>query len=556
MAQSLSASQQRLVRVAVNPWAWLSLGLALVGLAFLWSRLFEEEFTAIRVILVALGVLSAGAALAIRLQTASPSLPELLPYQWRDRLLLLMAISFATLVLAVVWLLCASWMNLDIPWAFDTVLIINILVVPVAGTLAYLCFAARTREREFTRGHEAAALLILAAVCCVVGGWALYLDYRHETDWDTMRTCLGGLALFALVGAILALLTKGLRRFAVSVLILAHFTGIVTAALRVPPTPWIVSQSYVRVFRPYLQFMWLVNAYQFYAPDPAPSNFLWFRLEYEGPKGEKYTRWEKFPQLVVRGDRENPTTEPGVANYPTGIQFQRRVAMVDQVCQIDANYPPEYVAVVTEEVVAKPGGGEEKRQNVKRIKNPIYRYRELLNDPRPVLGAPINNVPILIQEGIPLHPTVMPWIKQYHKPNADAKRLLESCARYLSRQPHPDHPEAKFVAVRIYTVVHQWPSTGMVRNGIMDSPVNYQPYYMGRYNAEGQLLDAPIYSSDGNYVSGDPMLYWLIPITVQDVNGDVTRQPIFGYVFRHAGDQRWVMYPGTKYWQEKQADGH
>ena len=69
-------------------------------------------------------------------------------------------------------------------------------------------------------------------------------------------------------------LPSPVRRFAafgVSVLILVHFTAITSAVLANPPGPWVAMQSQHLIFRPYLAFMYLNNAYRFYSPEPGPS---------------------------------------------------------------------------------------------------------------------------------------------------------------------------------------------------------------------------------------------------------------------------------------------
>jgi hypothetical protein len=46
------------------------------------------------------------------------------------------------------------------------------------------------------------------------------------------------------------------------------------------------------VFRPYLKFMWLDNAYRFYAPEPGATEVIWFYLRYQ----DGSARWYQVPR--------------------------------------------------------------------------------------------------------------------------------------------------------------------------------------------------------------------------------------------------------------------
>jgi len=56
-------------------------------------------------------------------------------------------------------------------------------------------------------------------------------------------------------------------------------------------TPFVMRQLSSH-FRPYLKTMWLDNAYRFYAPDPGPTDVLWYHLRYE----DGSTRWTQVPR--------------------------------------------------------------------------------------------------------------------------------------------------------------------------------------------------------------------------------------------------------------------
>src|SRR5205807_1558296 len=131
----------------------------------------------------------------------------------------------------------------------------------------FRALAISRQDRPITAQEESALLLFLAALCCFIAGWALYVP-DDPLSWDTMRMALRVFTVVALVASALVLASVRVRRWTISVLILLHFGGIASASLSPAPSPWLVGQLWTRVFRPYLEFMYLNNAYHFYAPDP------------------------------------------------------------------------------------------------------------------------------------------------------------------------------------------------------------------------------------------------------------------------------------------------
>ena len=107
--------------------------------------------------------------------------------------------------------------------------------------------------------------------------------------------------------------------------------------------------------------------------------------------------------------------------------------------------------------------------------------------------------------------------------------LLASFARYLLRRPHPDHPDAKPVAVKIYRVQHQiLPAAAMAVGADPRDWIYYFPYYVGKFDTEGKLLDPE-----------DPFLYWLLPMVRENAIDPQSRLKC--YVFLHAGDEtQWI----------------
>ncbi|MGH7226777.1 MAG: hypothetical protein ACRELF_26480, partial [Gemmataceae bacterium] len=136
---------------------------------------------------------------------------------------------------------------------------------------------------------ESAGLLAMSAFVSLLTYLAM------EESWDSGRIFSIALITIALVGSFLVLLPRTGRRIAAVLLVGLHFTGILTAITSVSPhnepAPWLSAQLWVHVYRPYLFFAYLTNAYHFYSPDPGPPTLLWFHVEY----ADGSARWIKIP---------------------------------------------------------------------------------------------------------------------------------------------------------------------------------------------------------------------------------------------------------------------
>ena len=147
--------------------------------------------------------------------------------------------------------------------------------------------------------------------------------------------------LLALVGAILVLMPSLPRRIAISLLVLFHLAGIVTAVTVVDPpnnrAPWISRQLMARVYRPYLSFVYMTNAYHFYSPEPGTPSVFKFCVYYsdgkyawlqvpnkaDSPIGMHYQRMLGLPEHSFNPESRCPTPTPSFANSssdPTSIR--------------------------------------------------------------------------------------------------------------------------------------------------------------------------------------------------------------------------------------------
>jgi hypothetical protein len=521
MASADAAAPARVDWALANPWTWAVAGVAATGLALGWVQVFGEELPAVRFVLILAGLLAAGGGVALRLTSGQGSFLDGLTPSRRSAALLAVAAAGAALAVGATALLLGALFGEDIPWKLAGVLRVWLLAAPAGAIMAYSFFRRRATGKPVSVAAESAAILLLAAVTAFLACWALYVDEEHALEWDTIRLFLAVLALVGILGAGLVVLPARPRRLVISAMILLHFGGIATAALSPPPSAWIVTQIYGRVFRPYLEFMYLTNAYHYYAPDPGPSSYLWCRLEYKNAAGQHHWRWVKAPKV----------DEHGLHHYPSGLAYQRRIAMLDNSRGSDP-LPPF--------ILLNPEG--------RQVMNPIYYWRAVnsTTPPEPDRGRPTPK-PTLI---VPFHPDTNPWYTQYSPPNITGRFYLSSFARHLGSLKHPDFPEDEFVSVKIYRVVHNvLPITSIALDIEPGHPVTFQPFYQGRYDREGQLLDAPKFNENGVLVKGDPFLYWLVPI-LPERPGDPTAT-VYNYVSLHAGDRdHWVRPEGEKEWTD------
>lgn len=86
--------------------------------------------------------------------------------------------------------------------------------------------------------------------------------------WDSFRLLFLVLSAVAVLGAVARAVPARYRLPAVSAVVLFHFAGIFFATTTPPATPWVTEQAFVRIYNPYLQFLYLRNAYHFYSPQP------------------------------------------------------------------------------------------------------------------------------------------------------------------------------------------------------------------------------------------------------------------------------------------------
>jgi hypothetical protein len=279
----------------------------------------------------------------------------------------------------------------------------------------------------------------------------LTASFGFDSQWDTALLMLRVLSAVAAVAAVLVLLPRRAARFAVSVLIVVHFGGILTAVLSVPPpggqAPWLANQLWTRFYRPYLQFMYLNNAYHFYSPEPGPATLLWFHIAYS----DGSSRWISFP------DRREHTSDP------LALSYYRRLPLSEAINQqvLPLTEPPPELT----QRRAQAG--------------------QLLGIPSPVEVA-----------------LYLPGLPQFRVPTDTGRQMLQSFARHVYRAYAHADPQVTVAGVKVYRVVHTMLPPGRFAAGVSPlEPTLYLPYYQGEFDREGNLKHPD-----------DPFLYWLIPI--------------------------------------------
>lgn len=362
-------------------------------------------------------------------------------------------------------------------------------------------------------------------------------------SWDSVQLFFGVACVIGLVGAIWTVTPNFLkavadqfgegllRRFfswlaprATYALILFgvayHFAGILSAITSPPPTPWLTDQYWKRVARPYLQFAYMNNAYQFYSPDPGPACELWVCVEYRplrpGEEPNAPVDASEFKELELGDDPDTPRDcewhyiPKREVDYkdPLGLSFYRRLSVTENVAQY---VPPGHVPLRAEqEKVAA------RRAQVARTDFIPRTY------PDDNLEHRVPNE-LVVRQVLPSYVRHMAHI--YAKPD----KAIKSIRVYRTL-----HMIATLAEFRGYDVLGR-------RDVTPKSPYNpglYLPYFQGKFARDGRLIDPT-----------DPMLYWLVPISpvpgrvVPHDREEQRRQGGYSYYFtdyvsKHAGCDR------------------
>ncbi len=314
----------------------------------------------------------------------------------------------------------------------------------------------------------------LASLTCALANWGF------PPHWDSGALVCRVLAGVLGVGALLTWVKPAVRYAVLSALLLFHFGAIFTATTWPHPTAWLSEQAAQRVYTPYYKFMYLSNAYHFYSPEPGPASLLFGLVTYELDENDPKTGKKKIESAWI--DLPNRATQ---FKDPLGQTYQRRLSITELVAQATpSNFTP---------------GNFEKNDAVAR------RQQAAVNIDDPSSRIPLSD--LLPNDLI---------ASQYRVPTSGTSRyMIPSYARHIAAEY--SSPGRRVLSVKLLRVEHRVippaqflpqrdPETGLKRDegGSPYDPTTYRPYYLGEYNAAGELVNPT-----------DPMLYWLLPIVPQ-----------------------------------------
>lgn len=482
--------------ILANPWPWAFFGLASSSVA--WSRNLLDLTEGPTIFFIVIGLLTVGVAVALSLCSSRSACVDSLGTQFRSFFHLALAVVFGVTCLALTLCLLGSLLGLEfMPWHIGQTVMAWVLFAPLTGVTAISCIKRAASRPYVTGREETSPILILAAIALTLCSRALY-NSNDATAWDTIRLFFNVFAAASFIAAPLVLAPETTRRVTISLLVVFHFGGIFTATLSAPPAPWIVGQVWTRIYRPYLEFMYLNNAYHFYSPEPGPASYVWFRLFYEDTKGVQHATWHKIPKL----------DDKGFHGHSVALEYQRTLALTENTVHSDS----ASLFVVDAEGNSRIAGFYERRMH----------------------NSPLNKeIVILGQEkrtqvmNIPFYPFLQ-HLQQYRPPSLPSMRLIESFAKHACNLPPPD-PSWTIKSVKVYRVQHNIPPAGPFMRGLdPQDPELYLPYYLGEYTPDGKLQNPDT----------DPFLFWLLPVLRdrRDPNGPITH-----YALKHAGDPKFMI---------------
>ncbi|MFO0842910.1 MAG: hypothetical protein U0797_11020 [Gemmataceae bacterium] len=322
---------------------------------------------------------------------------------------------------------------------------------------------------------QSSAVVSLAGLAGVIGTGAM------RPEWVSGRMFYTFVFLLGLSGSLLILLPSLARRVVLSLWVLFHFTGMAVCVTSIDPPNnnglFVSKQLWSYVYRPYLSFMYMTNAYHFYSPDPGHPELLWFAVCYDD---DTYT-WVKLPER---------------ANSPIGMHYQRMLALPAHSYGALSRLPLSAAELsLLPKDTPRPARGSWEAIYLRRQVGSTTEYRRQ-DEPK---FLPIPNV-----NDLDLN-------TQYREPHDVSKKTLASVAHriYLTAPPPRDDkgnvkPGVKVRSVKVYRVVHFVLSPKELADGV--SPLDktkHWPYFMGEFDADGNLVN-----------DRDPFLYWYLPITV------------------------------------------
>ncbi len=316
----------------------------------------------------------------------------------------------------------------------------------------------KTAGQAFEERMESAGVL-------AVGAFAGLLAFLGtDRNWESMQMALVVLVFVALMGVVLVLLPTPTRLLVVSGLVLIHFGGILTAATNTGTNstgpPWVSQSMHQWVYRPYLEFMYLNNAYHFYSPEPGPPAVVWFLVRYQDGKAT----WFKCP------DRDTD---------PVPMHHMRLLSIAEYMSQSNAQAPTEanlkrmnYIRGRRDEGGLEPGDWIRKKK---------------ADGSTDFRGGGY---------GIPIAPdAIVPAAAQYEEPTEECQVLIESYVRHVASdfatRGGPDNP---IKSIKVYRFRHDNLMPWRIAAGEDPlDPVVFRGYYDGEYGPDGVMLHPDLF---------------------------------------------------------------
>jgi hypothetical protein len=374
-----------------------------------------------------------------------------------------------------------SWLvGVILPGGGPALLRLGLLFAALAVSLTGV--GLRLKERRWVLADRIETGAMIAA-----GGMTSLVAYfSMKADWEAGKMLFGALFIASLAATLLVLLPPLGRKIFLTLFLLFHFGGMLTAVTSIDPPnstgPWVSKQLWTYVYRPYLSFLYMTNAYHFYSPDPGPPSSYWFSVTYE----DGSRTWVKVP---------NRSTSA------VGMQYQRNLALPEH------TYSPLGRLPYTKQEIAEmqsrqpdfhaPRGSWEHIYE-KRWKGSLRLYLATFEEDGRTVTRPMP-IPMVNEQTLNVY-------AQYREPNDLSKALIASVARraFVTAPKKYDEGgnEVEVKSVKVYRVTHQILTPRELASGVDPlEKTKHFAYFLGEFDGKGELVDPE-----------DPFLYWYMPI--------------------------------------------
>jgi len=426
-------------RYVLDPWVALLAGYALMLLAIACSLSAAPALSIARQALAFIGAIIGGWAVWMRLRRPWQGQESNTPYLWA----FLIPLALMAFV-AVETVFGKSYEEVRSP----------LTILALIQVSACVAVGIVMRLMQIGSGN---ATTSAAAVLYVAAGVPLLGLFTQNQEWDSGILVFRVLTSLCLIGGLLAALPRLVRRVLVSAFFVYHFVGIsmaaTTLAIRGEQPGWLNIQLSQHIYKDYLNFMYLTNAYHYYSPDPGPPQLFYFCIEYPPTPGHPtgQHQWVSVPK------RED---------FRTRLEYQRRLGVTESTNDVTGITPLP-------------------------VQSFLVNYRKnQCNDPA-VPGKRALDVENT-EEALKLGISAATMIR---KPSAYSQAMLRAYARYAANHyPLLDDngdpvPGGKATSVKVYRVTHLILSPYRFAKGI--DPLDKEQYlavFQGEYDTEGNLL--------------------------------------------------------------------